>query len=845
MTGQRFVVVGIGASAGGIEALEGFFRGIPERPGAAFIVVTHLPPERESVLHDIIARYTSLPVSVASEGTRIERDHVYVMPSGGVLRVQNGRLELRKRPEGMRGFKPVDILLASLGADLGEYAVSVVLSGADGDGTLGSKAVKEAGGLTLAQTADGSRPRHPEMPDTAIASGFIDFGLSVEKMGERICEYANEVAKAGAEEEHAQEPLPEDLRQQVCTLLRNQVGHDFSGYKPKTFARRVQRRIHMAQLADAASYVERLRTDPKEVQALFRDLLIGVTNFFRDAEAFDCLKEQVIPKLFEGRKADDVVRVWVPGCATGEEVYSLAIQMREHMAGLTAVPRVQIFATDIDEHALMIARAARYPEELLSGVTGDRRRFFIADGGSYVATKDIRELCIFSSHNVIRDPPFSRIDLISCRNLLIYFGSQIQEQVIPVFHYSLRPGGYLFLGTSENVSQFTDLFTPVDKRHRIFRSREDATASHFKLPFDPRTRRQEDWPLRDRNKPATALREAVEAQVLDRIAPPHVVINQDGEIIYYSGKTGKYLEAPQGAPTRQLLSVARRTLRLDLRTAIRDCLKSGAKASRQHIRVDGDEGRMQLVTISVEQIPEPSGKPLLLIAFLDEGRSMSSEEAQNRPSNLSDDAAQIERELRETRERLQSQIEEYETALEELRSSNEELVSLNEEAQSTNEELEASKEELQSLNEELHTVNTELTIKVDALDRANSDLRNLFESTQIAAIFLDRELVIRMFTPGVSRIFNILPGDRGRPLTDLTSRFELPDLASDVKSSAASGETIERRVRDRDGADILIRFNPYRNSDGDLEGAVVTFLDLSGGNGTDAAATRAAADVKS
>jgi two-component system CheB/CheR fusion protein len=474
---ELFPIVGIGASAGGIEALEGFFRGMPADPGAGFVVVTHLNPERESILHEIISRYTTMTVQIAADGAQVGRNCVYVLPSDAILSIRRGRLEIRKLEPNKRERKPIDIFLSALAKDVGEAAVAVVLSGGDSDGTLGTKAVKERGGLTLAQVPNGSGPAHPDMPESAISTGFVDFAIPADEMGTKIAQFARslgmlETMAANVGEEDSESAVAR-ARNEICAILRNQVGHDFIGYKPKTFTRRVQRRMQVLQIDTMDAYIECLRREPKEVRALFRDLLINVTNFFRDVDAFEKLNQTVIPKLFEGRGANDTVRVWVPGCATGEEVFSIAILMREHMDTLSALPRVQIFATDIDQHALSVARAARYPEALLDTVTPERRkRFFIPDGGSYVVSKDVRDLCIFSPHSVIRDPPFSRIDLVSCRNLLIYFGPDAQDQVIPIFHNSLKPGGYLFLGTSENVSQFAELFTPIEKKHRIFRSRE-------------------------------------------------------------------------------------------------------------------------------------------------------------------------------------------------------------------------------------------------------------------------------------------------------------------------------------------------------------------------------------
>ncbi len=837
MTDASYPIVGIGASAGGVEALEHLFDHMPADTGCAFVVVTHLAPDRHSLLPEILARRTKMPVQDAASGVAPQPNQIYVLPSDAILGFEHGMLTLRKPSSVKRERKPIDIFFSALAKDIGELAVGIVLSGGDGDGTLGVKAIKERAGLTLAQVTDGISPQHSDMPQSAISSGMIDLAVPVTKMGAHIAEFARsfstldylEIAQA---EDEAR--ALETARSDICAMLRTQLGHDFSGYKEKTFLRRVQRRMQVNHLQTVSAYIERLRHDAKEVHALFRDLLINVTSFFRDADAFEALKTLVIPKLFANRGADEVVRVWVPGCATGEEVFSIAILLREHMETLRAVPKVQIFATDIDEPALSVARAARYPEPLLDGVSEERRRkYFIADDGSFVLSKDVRDLCVFSPHSVIRDPPFSKLDLVSCRNLLIYFGPDVQSQVIPTFHYALRPGGYLFLGTSENVSQFSELFTPLDKKNRVFRSREDAP-NRARVPLVVSGLRPAPFPMSTGSNPSRslggiALRHAVEGQVLDRYAPAHVVVNRDGDIVYYSGHTGKYLEAMVGAPSRQLLTMAKKGLRLDLRTVLREAIETEKQAGREGIAVEAEGNRIQMVDLSAEPLSESNSEDrLFLVVFRDVGPALSREEAVQRATAPDEAALHLERELRETRERLQSLIEEYETALEELKSSNEELVSVNEELQSTNEELEASKEELQSVNEELHTVNAELNGKVDALDRSNADLANLFESTKVATVFLDRDLIIRSFTPAVSKFFNMLPGDRGRPITDLASRISLRTLVQDVDKVLSSGQVVERTISpEGSSSHYLARLAPYRDTSQEIEGVVLGFVDVT------------------
>jgi two-component system CheB/CheR fusion protein len=835
----RFPIVGIGASAGGVEAIEGFFRGVPEAPGLAFVIVTHLSPSRESLLHEIVARYTHLTVSVAADGQHVKRDSVYVLPADAILSIENGCLRIQAQDPVLRQRKPIDIFFSSLAQDLGDLSAGVVLSGGDSDGTLGLKAIKERGGLTFAQTKNGFGPNHPDMPDSAIMTGVVDFALPAEEMGSKLVDFARSsvvldgIALVSDDDGTAQQL--DAARQEICAVLRSQIGHDFNGYKTKTFMRRVQRRMHVTQVTTLDAYIALLQRTPEESGALFRDLLISVTNFFRDAEAFERLRTDVVPKLFEGRSAGDTIRVWVPGCATGEEVFSIAILLREHIDGLLAsAPRVQIFATDIDERALGVARIARYPKQLLEEVSEERRgRFFVFDGGSYTVVKEVRDLCVFSSHSVIKDPPFSRMDLVSCRNLLIYFGGEIQNQVIPTFHYALRPEGYLFLGTSENIGKFDELFTSIEKKHRIFKRRA-GNSSHLRLPMTVSSIRPGDTaeltPRRAQIGGA-ALRQIVEGQVIERFAPPHVVVNQDGDVVYFSARTGKFIEQASGIPTRQILTMARRGLRLDLRSVFREAVESGQTAYREGVALEEDGGRVQLVNLTVEPLSNNAkGEPLFLILFGTQGPILSREDALNRAHVAHDGTTlQIERELRETRDRLQSMIEEYETALEELKSSNEELVSVNEEFQSTNEELEASKEEMVSLNEELQTVNGELNRKLDALDHANTDLQNLFDSTSVATVFLDKNFLIRSFTPAMSEVFNILPGDRGRPMTDLSSRLNLPGLTDDIKRVFANNAVIERRAdRDDQSAHYLVRVVPYLDSDRRTAGVVITFVNVTG-----------------
>jgi two-component system CheB/CheR fusion protein len=816
-------IVGIGASAGGVEALEGFFRAAPAENGMAFVVVTHLPPHRDSLLAEILGRATRMPVVNARDDQPVEAQHVYVLPPGAVLTMHEGRLRLRYTEAAERERAPIDVFFTSLAEDQGEHAIGIVLSGGGSDGTLGLKALKENGGLTVAQGANVTRPRFADMPSNAVAAGFVDLVLPVEEIPERIIAYVRNWATLDAERS-------DEALSKIHTLLRTRTGHDFSEYKGRTFQRRVQRRMQVGQITKLENYAERLQEDADEVRALFRDLLIGITDFFRDAEAFRALETQVVPKLFEGKGAGDEVRVWVAGCATGEEAYSIAILLREHMDIVEAPPKVQVFATDIDETAMTVARTARYPASLVNEVSPERlKRFFVQEGASYRVAKDLREICIFSNHSVIRDPPFSRLDLISCRNLLIYLKPGLQGQVFPLFHYALRPGGYLFLGLSENIARYTDLFLQLDKANRVFRRRDLVARSPVPVRhFLPHTGRiVTSSMVGDSQGPSRSdLVRRVADTIVEQFAPAYVIVDESGQALYFSAGTGKYLQAAAGPPNRDIIAMARPGLRPDLRALLHQAKQADRRVTRGGVAVQVNGG-VQTISLVVEPIKE-GNETAYGIVFIDRGPIEAEHEDANSETPESKDITvrQIERELNETKERLQSTIEELETANEEFRSSNEELLSVNEELQSANEELETSKEELQSVNEELQTVNSELRSKIDELDRANSDLTNLFQSTQIATVFLDRDLVIRNFTPAVTKLFSLIPGDRGRPLTDITSRIDYPELESDIKT-VFSGEVIERPVRLASGqGHYLARILPYR-TENEIDGVLLTFVDVT------------------
>lgn len=825
------LIVGVGASAGGIDALSNLFERIPSQCGMAFVVVTHLNPDRESLLHSVLAQKTGMQVKVPRDGERIETDTVYVMPERVFLLMENGRLQLRESAQGSREHKPIDIFFSSLAEDQKENAAAIVLSGGDGDGTLGVKVIKEQGGVTFAQTADGKPPLNPEMPQSAIATGFVDFAIPAAQMAEKLIEIRDGRATLDALVMSAnadQEAEPTDVQAAICKILQNQTGHDFSGYKSKTFFRRVARRMQVRHIGDLKGYRALLARDEDEISALFSDLLISVTNFFRDTDAFKLLEEKVIPQICENRGAKNPVRIWVPACTTGEEVYSLAILISEHLEKNALSAPVQIFATDIDDPALAVARQGRYPEQLMRQVSAERlEKYFHRDGLSYVVCKKVREMCIFSPHNVISDPPFSRMDMVSCRNLLIYFGPELQRQVIPTFHYALKPDGYLFLGTSESISQYGDLFSTVDKQSRIFQAIERPDRRWNAAGMMSRVSERRPGTTNEQGLSDIQLRHSVERHILEQHTPAHAVVREEGEIVFVSGGTGGLLEMPRGAPSHHLLDMVPRDVRLELRTSLRQVVESRRKTIRRNLAMSSASGELKRLNLTVEPLRGTGERePLFIVFFEPVDLAPPGPEGDTSDQNRRSEAA--ENEVREVRERLQSTVEEYETALEELKSSNEELVSVNEEAQSTNEELEASKEEMQSLNEELNTINAELNGKIDELDHANSDLRNLFDATQIATVFLDGDLVIRNFTPAAAELFNLRAADLGRPLPELSSVSDYPELRDHIREVFQSGSICEHRLsRVADKTHYLVRITPYLGADETVEGAVVTLVDVT------------------
>ena len=846
-----FPVVGIGASAGGLAAFEAFFSGMPvdADPGMAFVLVQHLAPDHKSILTELIRRYTRMQVFEVEDGMVVQRNCAYIIPPNRDMAFLNGALQLLE-PSAPRGQRlPIDFFFRSLAQDQRERAIGIVLSGTGSDGAQGVRAIKDEGGMVIAQTPESTE--FDGMPRSAIATGLVDYELAPAAMAAQLIAYATHVFGHARHSVTLDSTRTEGALKKIFVLLRAQTGHDFSQYKPSTINRRIERRLAVHQIDGLGSYIRYLQQTPTEVEALFRDLLIGVTNFFRDPEAFRVLEEQVIPKLFVGKSAGAVVRVWSAGCSTGEEAYSIAILLQERIEALKQNYTVQFFATDIDSRAIATARAGVYPASIAADISSERlARFFSAesDKGSYRIHKSIRDMMVFSEHDIVKDPPFSKLDMISCRNLLIYLTAELQKRIIPLFHYALKTGGMLFLGTSEGVGEFVRQFAVLDRQAKVYQRKEDvygmehATLGRF-LPWPAPSDALAPRDTRKATSPGKLpLRQLTEQALLQQLAPASALVNGHGDILYLHGRTGMYLElAPGEAGISNILKMAREGLRQELTRALHKAVADNSIVRSPGLRVKTN-GHFTWVNLTVCPVAaDASTTPLstLYLAILEDAPPPNPEREQHAtlPSSAaapgpSADAetriAALRDELRAKDEFLQSVNEELESSNEELKSSNEEMQSVNEELQSTNEELETSKEELQSVNEELCTVNSELQTKVADLSRANNDMNNLLAGTGIGTVFVDHQLRILRFTPSASAIINLIPTDVGRPVGHIVSNLiNYNSLVSDIQTvlgtlipKAVTVQTMER-------AWYTMRILPYRTLDNVIEGVVISFIDVT------------------
>ncbi|WP_210529644.1 PAS domain S-box protein [Rubellimicrobium arenae] len=828
------VLVAITASAARIGSLEAVLTTLPPREDAALIMVLQLREALDEARLRAAAGAGGHTLVEIADGMPVEPGRLYLPPMNVIATLEDGRFRTHpaEQAPGARGV--IDSFLVSLATQGGGRALVVALDGTDGDGTLGVKEIKEAGGLALAEDTEESRAHALASSDSPVA--LADAVLPVAELAGRIViliQQIGETADPGA----AAAPDTPEARAALGTIagiLRSRTGHDFHGYKPGTFLRRVQRRMQALMIGDLSDYIETLRASPTEAQDLFNDLLIGVTEFFRDRREWELLEREVVPRLFEGKGPRDPLRVWVVGCSTGEEAYSIAILLAEHRARMDDPPPVQIFASDLDGRALAAARAGRYADRIAGQMSPERLgRFFVKEGDTYCVTKELREMCVFSQHSLIKDAPFSRLDLVSCRNLLIYLDAELQERVIPLFHFALRPGRFLFLGNSENASRHTALFAPLEARSRIFRRLDTATRVLPDFPFTAVDRRAltQGAPLPPaeptRSDGADLTRWA--ERVIEQLSPAYVIVDPQHNVLHFSGTIGPFLAPSRGAASLNLLQLIHPALRLDLRTALARAAEQGHTAELHGLELATHPHR--LIDLVVEPRLSASGMPTgFLVAFKDRQPHPDSAAPGAAPSSADpvEHTRRLEDELRVTRDHLQGTVEELESTNEELKSSNEEYQSLNEELQSANEELETSKEELQSVNEELTTVNGELAHRVQELGRANSDLKNFLEATQIATLFLDNELRVTNFTPATADLFHLLESDEGRPITHIKARVHYDEIERDARRVLRTLVPVEREVGDPEtGARFAVRVLPYRSTDNVIAGVVVTFVDVT------------------
>ncbi len=826
---SRFPIVGIGSSAGGLEALEIFFSNLPSDTNMAFVIIQHLSPRHKSIMADILMKYTQMQVLQIKDDQKIEPNHVYLNPPDKNVIILNRRLLLIE-PTQTHGINlPIDCFFRSLSEDLGEKAICIVLSGTATDGTLGLKAIKGEGGMALVQDPDSAK--YAGMPSSAIATGLVDFILAVEKIPEALVRY---VRHPYIERPERIETAKQQFRgyvQKILASIRTSTGHDFSKYKQTTIRRRIERRMAVHQIDSIEKYDTYLHRTPAEISILFKDLLIGVTSFFRDAKAFEVLKAKVIPELIKNKNPKFPLRIWVAGCATGEEAYSIAILFVEVMDKLKKQINIQIFSSDIDNEALDVARAAVYPDSIAADVSSARLdRYFIKDDNTYRIKKQIRDMVVFADQNVIKDPPFSRLDLVSCRNLLIYMEPVLQKKVLPLFHYTLIHQGILFLGTSESIGEFSHLYSPISSKWKIFKSKEYVAD---RMVDYPRTPLYDVLPrpkiFEEKHVPTVAdIHNLAERIILENYAPACVLINEQYEILHFIGQTDRYLAAPTGKASFNVLNMAREGLKYKLSTALHKAAKQKTTIISKGLKIKHNN-MFRSVDLVIRPLTESDFTQGFSLVMFEDKTPLEPVVRTKKasPNNVDPYVLSLEKELQSTKEYLQTTNEELETSNEELKSTNEELQSVNEELQSTNEELETSKEELQSTNEELVTVNAELQKKVEALSETNNDINNLLASTEIGTIFLDINLCIKRFTPAITKLFNLIQTDIGRPIGDITSNIQIDDLFEHAQEVLDTLVWQEVEVQDKKGIWYSMRVTPYRTLENVIDGVVLTFVDIS------------------
>ena len=834
---ELFPIVGIGASAGGLEAFSELLHNLPEKTGMAFVLVQHLDPKHDSALPEILGRTTKLPVGEVTDGTVVERDHVYVIPANTSMAIKRGVLRLKARVVVKGQHMPIDNFLRSLAKEAGQRAVGVVLSGTATDGTEGCRAIKEVGGLTFAQ--DEQSAKYDSMPSSAIHAGCIDFILTPKDIARELGGIGQHpyVTRILSQTKGEFRGMAGGELEALFGLLREATGVDFTNYKHTTLHRRIRRRMDLHKIEKLKEYLLYVAKKPEEVDELYRDLLINVTGFFREPESFMALRKHVYPRLFEERKADNPVRVWVAGCSTGEEAYSIAITLLEYLWAHTrnitqAATGIQIFATDISETALERARSGMYTKAAVSQISPERlKRFFVHQEGGYQVNKSIRDMCIFARQNLVKDPPFSNLDLVSCRNLLIYLGPLLQRRVIPTLHYALKPNGYLMLGDAESLAGFGDHFSLVDKKDKIYQKRKTtARLTTYFANADYLPRRTEDVKSGLHFPAPFTVENEVEQLLINRFVPASVVVNDHMEIVQFQGKTGAYLEPAAGQPTFSLSKMAREGLVVDLRAALSKAKKTNATVRQEGVQFEseGKAGEVDLEVIPLRA--QGAQERYFVIVFQEKVVQRAAGKNGSGKTRAADhptlESRTLRREIVQLRGQLSSLIEDHETTLEEFKSVNEEVLSANEELQSTNEELETAKEELQSTNEELMTLNEEMQNRNAELSLVNSDLVNLLDTVNLPVVMVSLDLRIRRFTPPSQRLLNLLPSDIGRRLGEIRTNLELEDLEALVQETIRCASPQEHEVRERGGSWYALRIRPYKSWDSKITGAVISLQDI-------------------
>ena len=819
-----FPVVGIGASAGGLEAFEQFFRHTPADSGMAFIVVSHLDPGHVSILTEILQRATAMPVVEAQDQIAVTPNAVYVIPPNRDMAIFHGKLQLSE-PEQPRGQRlPIDAFLRSLADDQGERAAGIILSGTGSDGTLGLRAILGAGGISLVQ--DPATAKFDGMPCRAIQAGYATRVLPVEKMGDAL------LAGMRALIIRQEQVLPQaatSAMNRILMLLRASTGNDFSLYKKSTIGRRIERRMAQHDIEDLDVYARYLKERPAEIHNLFKELLINVTSFFRDPEAFVVLKQEILPQLLNDKPEDYPFRAWVCGCASGEEAYSIAILLREYMDETGREIKVQLYATDLDDDAIATARTGTYPANIAQDVTPERlRRFFNRDDAGWRVKKEIREMVVFAIQNVVKDPPFTRLDMLSCRNLMIYLEPELQNRLLPAFHYALKPGGILFLSPSESTGNHPELFAAQNRKWKFYRAIHTFSSTHAVmtggLTWATESSARASGEVAKKNQTAN-FAEITKRALLQAFAPASLLTDAKGDILYVHGDTGRYLRPAPGQPTLNAVEMARDGLPLELRTALRNAGELGVPTLERELPVKTNGG-FSTVALSVRPVANEK-QNLMLVSFQDVAHATPKPRARRSSGASAGRIEEMERELAYTRESLQATIEEQQASNEELKSANEEMQSTNEELQSTNEELETSKEELQSVNEELITVNAELQAKIEQLAGMQNDMKNLLDNINVGTIFLDQELVIKRFTREAARLYRLVASDVDRPLADIKTDLEGDDLIAQSRVVLDTLVPYERELRSIGGTYFLARIQPYRTVDNVIDGVVLTFTDIT------------------